>query len=187
MLTDYHTQKLISYGSCIGFSKCYQLYHFIKMIYANHHYYMPIILQQFGYKINMDLLIWIFWYQQWRIQSSYLKGVRFESFTCIIFSTILTDAVGYTWSVKLLCDHILGIKLTKMAMGIIIFSSHYFGKTSQYIEFTFVCQKVTKVIYQHIVVSILTMHMMPVPPQQRIVLLIELNLIKQAGCSSVHS
>ena len=53
-------------------------------------------------------------------------------------------------------------------------------------QFFFVCQEVAKVIYQHIIVSILTMHMMPVPPQLIIKLLLKPNLIKEVAHSSVH-
>ena len=62
----------------------------------------------------------------------------------------------------------------------------YFSKILKYIEFSFVREEVTKVVCQHFVVSILTVQLIPVPPQQRIVFLLKLNLIKEVGHSSVH-
>ena len=40
----------------------------------------------------------------------------------------------------------------------------------RYVQFSFVHQEVTKVVCQHVVVSMLTMYIMPVPPQLRIML-----------------
>ena len=52
---------------------------------------------------------------------------------------------------------------------------------------TFLCTSGShQVVCQHIVVSILTMHVMPVPPQLRTVLLLKPNLVKGVGHSCVH-
>ena len=60
------------------------------------------------------------------------------------------------------------------------------AKTPQYVQFSLIHQQITKVVHQHIVVSMLTMHIIPVSPQLTIVLLLKLNLVKEAGYSSVH-
>ena len=56
----------------------------------------------------------------------------------------------------------------------------------RYVQFSFVRQEVAQVICQHIVVRVLTVHMAPVPPQRRIVLLLEPYLIQEVGRSSVR-
>ena len=59
------------------------------------------------------------------------------------------------------------------------------GKTPQYVQFLCIHQEVTQVVFQHVVVRMLTKHVMPVPPHLSIVLLLKPNPIKEAGHSSV--
>ena len=49
-------------------------------------------------------------------------GVRFETLAHITVPTILMDAMGHMWPVKLLFDYILYAYLAKGAMHIMIFS-----------------------------------------------------------------
>ena len=67
--------------------------------------------------------------------------------------------------------------------GILIYG---FSETLKYVQFYFSCQEVTKVICQNVEVSMLTMLITPVPPQLRIMLLIELNLVKEVGHGGVR-
>ena len=85
--------------------------------------------------------------------------------------------MGHTWPVELL-HHILCMYLIKMAMHIMIFLLYCLVKTLKCVEFAFVHQEVTKVICQNIVVSMLTMYILPVPLQQSIMLLLKPNLVK---------
>ena len=117
---------------------------------------------------------------------SYLSGVGFEALTCITVPTILSYVVSYLWPVELLQDHLLHICLAKISTRIMIFSYYHLHKTLQYVQLSFVHQEVTKVVCQHILVSMLTVHMMPVPPQLRIMLLLEANLIEEVRRGSVR-
>ena len=71
-------------------------------------------------------------------------------------------------------------------MCVLIFFYNTLGRTPWYLRFSFVHKEVTKVVCQHIVVSMLTVHIFPVPPQQKIVLFLELKLVKDVRHSSDH-
>ena len=73
-----------------------------------------------------------------------------------------------------------------MTMHIVVFLQCSYGETLQYLQFSFICQEVNKVVCQHILVSMLTVCVMPVSPQLIIMLLPKLNLVKKAVYSHVH-
>ena len=60
---------------------------------------------------------------------------------------------------------LMPIYLTKMTTYIMIFLQYGFGETLLYVYFSFVHQEVTKIVCQYIIDSMLTAHVMPVPPQ----------------------
>ena len=75
--------------------------------------------------------------------------------------------------------------LAEMTICIVVFSLDNLGKTLWYIQFSFVHQEVTKAIYQHILIRMLTMCIMLIPPQLRNVLFFEPKLVKEVECNSV--
>ena len=98
---------------------------------------------------------------------------------------MLLYVVSHLWLVKPLQDHLLCLCLAELTTYIVIFSEYSLCKTPQYIQFSFVHWEATKAIYQHIVASILTVNVMPVPSQLRIMLLLKPKLIEEVKHSSV--
>ena len=106
--------------------------------------------------------------------------------TCILVLAVLTYIVSHPWPVELLQDSLLYTCLAGMTKHIMILSQYGLGETLQYVQFSFVHQEITKVVCQYVLISMLAMCVIPVPPQLRIVLLLELNLVKEVGHSHVH-
>ena len=73
-----------------------------------------------------------------------------------------------------------------MTTHIMISSQYSSGETPRYIKFSLLHQEDTKVVFQHILISMLTICIMPVPPQLKIMLLLEPNLVKEVRHSRVQ-